>query len=154
MKSTIWSKIWSTFGVVSFAAGLAVGLSTTFFLVTSVSTTVTVSDAITMNRGGNDRFSYIFEATDAQGRQHNHESNMFVSWPMHAVGDVVDGRVSAVSGRVLSQRMIATHWSLAAWTLALGAYLGRRVIFIPLGYCSGRLVGFLLKVVSKFRRRA
>lgn len=102
---------------------------------------------------GKDRFGYIFQASDRFGTIHTHQSNITIERSLYEVGDVVDGRVSAVTGRVLSTTLVAHNFSGGTLLTFIGAYLGRRVIFRPLGYGLGLLVGLLIRVFSAFKKR-
>lgn len=149
-KSTLWSKFWSSMGVLFFTIGLITGSTTIYFYATSVVTKVTVADVIEERESpSKTSYVYVFEAEGHNDEILSHRAKMRTGRRLHTKGQVVAGRVSKPSGRVLSNEILTSFKWHATVTFLFGFYAGRRVIFVPFAYWFGRLIGLVSSLFTK-----
>jgi hypothetical protein len=151
-KSTLWSKFWSSMGVLFLSMGLVSGSSTLYFLATSIAADVTVADVIHHQKPSTkSSYSYVFEAQNPIGGILSHQAKMQVGRTLHTEGQIVAGRVSQSSGKVLSNEILASFAWLAIVTVLAGLYLGRRVVLGPIAYWFGRSIGPIAMLLARFK---
>lgn len=149
-KSTLWSKIWSSMGVLSLTMGLITGSTTIYFYGTSVVTDVTVADVMQKQKSPTKTsYAYVFEAESHDGEILSHRAKMRTGRRLHTKGQIVGGRVSKSSGRVLSNKILTSFKWHATVALLFGFYAGRRVVFGPFAYWFGRFIGLVSSLFTK-----
>lgn len=152
-KSTLWSKFWSSMGMLFLTMGLITGSTTIYFYATSVVTDVTVANVMRSQKSPTKTsYAYVFEAEGPDGDILSHQAKMRTGRKLHTRGQVVAGRVSKSSDRVLSDEILTSFKWHATVTLLFGFYAGRRVIFGPFTYWFGRFIGLVSSLFTKPRK--
>ncbi len=130
--------------------GLITGSTTIYFYATSIATNVTVSNVMQEQKSPTKAsYEYVFEAEGSDGNILSHQAKMRTGRRIHTKGQVVAGRASKSSGRVLSNEILTSFKWHAIVTFLFGLYAGRRVIFGPFAYWFGRFIGLVGSPFSK-----
>jgi len=151
MKNTIWSKWWAAVGIFTFSFGVFFGTDILLFVLTSSKTHATVINVVQNGGNGTGQYIYTFATFDLNRDYQVYTMNMSVSNPIYGVGDVVYGRVSMLTGRILSKEILEMVFLRASLLTLIGAVLGRHVIFRFLSYAIGFCTGNCLKLRARIK---
>jgi hypothetical protein len=97
-------------------------------------------DSVTADLPSED-FLLTFEAQDGLGKLWSHQEK--VNFCPHDPGDVVSGKLSTFSGRIMTDVIVYRQLVICVFMALVGLFLSRRVTWMPICYLFGRCVAMI-----------